>query len=55
VDTNTEEEHMELPKDHPGVSSGSNEDPAGGTVPIQVPQVERRMTMVTTTQVHPVR
>jgi hypothetical protein len=30
VDTNTEEEPMELPEDHPEVSSGSNEDPAGG-------------------------
>jgi hypothetical protein len=30
VDTSTEEEPMELPEDHPGVSSGSNEDHAGG-------------------------
>jgi hypothetical protein len=30
VDTDTEEEPMELPEDHPEVSSGSNEDPAGG-------------------------
>jgi hypothetical protein len=30
VDTNTEEEPMELPEDHPEVSSGSNEGPAGG-------------------------
>jgi hypothetical protein len=30
VDTDTEEEPMELPEDHPGVSSDSNEDPAGG-------------------------
>jgi hypothetical protein len=30
VDTDTEEEPMELPKDHPEVSSGSNEDPTGG-------------------------
>jgi hypothetical protein len=30
VDTNTEEEPMELPEDHLGVSSGSNEDPARG-------------------------
>jgi hypothetical protein len=30
VDTDTEEEPMELPGDHPEVSSGSNEDPAGG-------------------------
>jgi hypothetical protein len=30
VDTDTEEEPMELPEDHPEVSSGSNEGPAGG-------------------------
>jgi hypothetical protein len=30
VDTDTEEEPMELPEDHPEVSSGSSEDPAGG-------------------------
>jgi hypothetical protein len=30
VDTDTEEEPMELPKDHPEVSSGSNEGPTGG-------------------------
>jgi hypothetical protein len=30
VDTDTEEEPMELPDDHPEVSSGSNEGPAGG-------------------------
>jgi hypothetical protein len=30
VDTSTEEEPMELPEDHPEVSSGSNGDPAGG-------------------------
>jgi hypothetical protein len=30
VDTDTEEEPMELPEDHPKVSSGSNEDPVGG-------------------------
>jgi hypothetical protein len=30
VDTDTEEEPMELPEDHPGVSSGNNEGPAGG-------------------------
>jgi hypothetical protein len=30
VDTDTEEELMELPEDHPEVLSGSNEDPAGG-------------------------
>jgi hypothetical protein len=30
VDTDTEEEPMELLEDHPKVSSGSNEDPAGG-------------------------
>jgi hypothetical protein len=30
VDTDTEEEPMELPEDHPMVSSGSNEGPAGG-------------------------
>jgi hypothetical protein len=30
VDTDTEEETMELPKDHPEASSGSNEGPAGG-------------------------
>jgi hypothetical protein len=30
VDIDTEEEPMELPEDHPEVSSGSNEDPAGG-------------------------
>jgi hypothetical protein len=29
VDTDTEEEPMELPEDHPEVSSGSNEGPAG--------------------------
>jgi hypothetical protein len=37
VDTNTAEEPMELPKDPPKVSSGSNENPAGGMMPIQVP------------------
>jgi hypothetical protein len=30
VDTDTEEEPMELPEDHPEVSSGSNEGPTGG-------------------------
>jgi hypothetical protein len=30
MDTDTEEEPMKLPKDPPEVSSGSNEDPAGG-------------------------
>jgi hypothetical protein len=30
VDIDTEEEPMELPEDHPEVSSGSNEDPARG-------------------------
>jgi hypothetical protein len=30
VDTDTEEEPMELPEDHPEVSSGSNEGPVGG-------------------------
>jgi hypothetical protein len=30
VDTDTEEESMELPEDHPEVSSGSNEGPVGG-------------------------
>jgi hypothetical protein len=30
VDTDTEEEPMELLEDHPKVSSGSNEGPAGG-------------------------
>jgi hypothetical protein len=30
VDIDTEEEPMELPDDHPEVSSGSNEGPAGG-------------------------
>jgi hypothetical protein len=30
VDTNTEEEPMKLPEDHPEVSSCSNEDPTGG-------------------------
>jgi hypothetical protein len=30
VDTDAEEEPMELPEDHPEVSSGSNEGPAGG-------------------------
>jgi hypothetical protein len=30
VDTDTKEEPMELPEDHPEVSSGSNEGPAGG-------------------------
>jgi hypothetical protein len=30
VDTDTEEAPMELPEDHPEVSSGSNEGPAGG-------------------------
>jgi hypothetical protein len=30
VNTDTEEEPMELPEDHPEVSSGSNEGPAGG-------------------------
>jgi hypothetical protein len=30
VDTDTEEEPMELPEDHPEVSSDSNEGPAGG-------------------------
>jgi hypothetical protein len=30
VDTDIEEEPMELPEDHPEVSSGSNEGPAGG-------------------------
>jgi hypothetical protein len=30
VDTDTEEEPIELPEDHPEVSSGSNEGPAGG-------------------------
>jgi hypothetical protein len=50
VDTDTEEEPMELPEDHPVVSNGSNEDPAGGEMPIQVPQGETRMRMVTMTQ-----
>jgi hypothetical protein len=30
VDTDTKEEPMDLPEDHPEVSSGSNEDPVGG-------------------------
>jgi hypothetical protein len=30
VDTDTEEEPMELPENHPEVSSGTNEDPTGG-------------------------
>jgi hypothetical protein len=30
VDTDTKEEPMALPKDHPEASSGSNEGPAGG-------------------------
>jgi hypothetical protein len=30
VDTNTEEEPMELPEDHPNTASGSDEDTAGG-------------------------
>jgi hypothetical protein len=30
VDTDTKEEPMELPEDHPEVSSGSNEGPVGG-------------------------
>jgi hypothetical protein len=30
VDTDTKEEPMELPEDHPEVSSSSNEDPTGG-------------------------
>jgi hypothetical protein len=30
ADIDTKEEPMELPEDHPEVSSGSNEDPAGG-------------------------
>jgi hypothetical protein len=30
VDTDTEEEPMELPEDHPEVSSGSNDGPARG-------------------------
>jgi hypothetical protein len=30
VDTDTEEEPMELPEDHPDVSSDINEGPAGG-------------------------
>jgi hypothetical protein len=53
VDIDTEEEPMELPEDHPEVSSGSNEDPAGGDGADPGAVGEMRMTMVTMTQVHP--
>jgi hypothetical protein len=54
VDTDTEEEPMELPEDHPNAPQGAAMRMLQEvTVPIQVPQVETMMKMVMMTQTHP--
>jgi hypothetical protein len=53
VDTDNEEEPMELPEDHPDASSGRMRMQQEETVLIQKPQAEMMMKMVMMTQPHP--
>jgi hypothetical protein len=53
VDTDTEEEPMDLLEDHPDATSDRMRMLQEETVPIQVPQVETILKMVMMTQLHP--